>query len=128
MEIRWPGTIEDGRVCLDNPADFHLSLKKMEGKRIQVSVRRYKTSRTDPQNKYYWGVVVEMLGNELGYMPEEMHEALKWKFLRKGGKLETVKSTTSLNTIEFEIFLEKVRIWAITDFQIKIPLPNEVDL
>ena len=127
MNIRWPGKIEKGKVLLDNPVDFRKSLHNLEGKNIQVSVRQYKTSRTDPQNRYYWAVVIKILGDELGYMPEEMHEALKWKFLRKDGKIETVKSTTSLNTTEFEMFLEKVRIWAVSDLQIKIPLPNEVD-
>ena len=68
------------------------------------------------------------MGDELGYNQEETHEALKWKFLRKGGKLETVKSTTSLTTTEFETFLELVRIWAITDMGITIPLPDEVNV
>ena len=128
MDIFFRGKIEKGRVVFDDPVGFKRHIDGLEGKHIQAIVRKYKTSRSDNQNRYYWGVVVKILGDELGYIPEEMHEALKWKFLRKGGKLETVKSTTSLTTTEFETFLELVRIWAITDMGITIPLPDEVNV
>jgi len=128
MDIRFLGQVKKGDVVLDDPTGFKRHILSLDGKKIQVIVRKYKTTRSNEQNKYYWGAVVRVLGDELGYMPEEIHEALKFKFLRKEGKLETVRSTTSLTTTEFEMFLEKVRIWALTDFQITIPLPNEVEI
>lgn len=126
MDIKFTGKVEKGLLKLDDEIGYRKHLASLEGKKIQAIVRKYKTTRSNEQNRYYWGVVIKILGEEFGYMPEEIHEALKWKFLRKGGKLETVNSTTSLNTTEFEIFLEKVRIWVLTDFQVKIPLPNEI--
>jgi len=128
MEIRFSGKIKEGKLILDDIKGFQKYLYSLEGKKIQAIVQKYKTKRSERQNKYYWSVIIKILGDELGYMPEEVHEALKFKFLRKGGKLETVKSTTSLTTVEFEMFVEKVRIWALTDFQITIPLPNEVEI
>ena len=128
MDIAFMGKSEKGIVVLDDEKGFTEHIKSLDGKFIQLVVRRYRTNRSNNQNKYYWGVVIKILGDELGYMPDEMHEALKWKFLRKGGKLETVKSTSSLTTIEFEEYLELIRIWALRDLEIAIPLPNEVDI
>lgn len=126
-DIKFTGKVKGMMLELDDERGYRRHLASLEGKKIQVIVRKYKTTRSNDQNRYYWGVIIKILGEEFGYMPEETHEALKWKFLRKDGKLETVRSTTSLNTTEFEIFLERVRIWALTDFQVKIPLPNKVE-
>jgi len=128
MDIAFMGKSEKGIVVLDDEKGFTEHIKSLDGKFIQLVVRRYRTNRSNNQNKYYWGVVIKILGDELGYMPDEMHNALRWKFLRKGGKLETVKSTSSLTTIEFEEYLELIRIWALRDLEINIPLPNEVDI
>jgi hypothetical protein len=58
-----------------------------------------------------------------------MHEALKFKFLqdKTDTNLPTVKSTASLSTVEFEVYLDNVRQWAATDLSCSIPLPNEVE-
>ena len=128
MDLTFMGKSEKGIVVLDDEKGFTEHIKSLDGKFIQLVVRRYRTNRSNNQNRYYFGIVIKILGDELGYMPDEMHEALKWKFLRKGGKLETVKSTSSLTTIEFEQYLELVRIWALRDLGINIPLPNEVDV
>ena len=52
---------------------------------------------------------------------------MKWLFLRQHaeGKPDTVRSTTKLNTQEFEEYLETVKRWAATDLQLYIPDPNE---
>jgi hypothetical protein len=34
-------------------------------------------------------------------------------------------STATLNTKEFEIYAEQIRIWAITELGIRLALPNE---
>lgn len=97
---------------------------------VRVSKRRQ--SRSLNQNAYYWGVVVKMLAEEFGYDPQDMHEALKYKFLASSIQLENgeflffPKQSSELNTIEFEDYLEKIRIWAIMEFNILIPLPHEV--
>lgn len=94
----------------------------------QLIIRPRKKSRSDNQNRYLWGVVYKIIANETGHTEEEVHEHMKWQFLRKrGGRLETVKSTTNLTTIEFEEYTENIRRFAATKLNIQIPLPNEVD-
>ena len=102
-------------------------LAGLEGKRIELIVRKETTVRSSQQNKFYWSVVVEILGNHFGYEPEEMHEALKFKFLQQhGGTLPTVKSTTKLSTMEFADYIDKIMRWAASDYQIYIPNAGEV--
>jgi hypothetical protein len=105
--------------------------KLKDGTHVFVTVEKItrEKQRSLDQNAYYWGVVVKILAGETGYTKDEMHEALKVKFLTyenvKG--IPTVLSTANLNTKQFEVYLEMVRRWAAMDLGIVIPEPNQVD-
>ena len=95
-----------------------------------LKLQKRKKPRSNSQNAYYWGVVVQTLSEETGHFPDEIHEAMKLKFLRKHCdklKLDSVRSTTDLSTVEFEEFMAQIRMFAAADLNITIPLPNEVD-
>ncbi len=92
----------------------------------KILIEPIRQTRSMNQNNYYWGVIIKILGEELGYRDEEMHDALRMKFLQEHGKIETIKSTTGLNTKEFEEYLAKIREWASEELSIFLPLPNEV--
>jgi hypothetical protein len=47
---------------------------------IELKVNR--NNRSIPQNKFYWGVVIDILSNHTGFEPEEVHEVLRAKFLK----------------------------------------------
>lgn len=98
---------------------------------IDVSVKKRTKPRSSHQNRYYWGVVIEILSEYTGYEREEMHDALKMLFLRKPahapGLPDTLRSTSDLTTKEFEDFLERVRRWATIELSVSIPLPNEIN-
>jgi hypothetical protein len=128
MNIIHEGRVDKGQPHLKNKSRYLVQLSKLEGKEIELIIRQKKSQRSLDQNSYYWGVVVAILGDHCGYDPEEMHEALKFKFLRKGKEgLETVTSTTDLNTKEFEDYLERIRRWASMELNCFIPQPNEVE-
>jgi len=127
------GTVTNGRLVLDSPQRYIVQLAKLEGKRIEVVVRKQRSKRSLKENSYYWGVVVEILRDHFGYETyeaEEVHVGLKLKFLRihESEGLETAKSTTKLSTAEFEDYLERIRRWASKEHNCYIPLPNECDL
>jgi beta-glucosidase/6-phospho-beta-glucosidase/beta-galactosidase len=95
----------------------------------KIDIQSIRHSRSIPQNKYYWKIIVNMLGDELGYSPEEMHDALRIKFLTiHSESLPTVQSTTKLTTKEFEEYTSKIREWASLELGVCIPLPNETIL
>ena len=89
--------------------------------------------RSTPENNFYWGVVIEILSDELGYAKNEMHDILKSMFLHsikyihtKNGvkEVNVTGSTATLRVAEFEQYLEEIRMWAIMDLGIVIPTPE----
>ena len=92
-----------------------------------VSIGRERDRLSDRQRRYYFGVVVPILAEYFGYEPDEMHEALKWHFLRThpDSPLPTVKSITKFSTAEMEEYLRRVRTWASSEYGVYIPEPNE---
>lgn len=133
-------TIIKDEMKLKNPETFKkfitaLKYKTKDETKIKMTLERdikVRTSGKDWENSnengYYWSVVIPILSEHFGYLPDETHEALKLKFLQKGGddKLPRLGSTASLNKIEWEELMERIRVWALTDFNVKIPEPNEI--
>ena len=78
--------------------------------RFVVSARKWKSKRSDLQNRAYWAFLREF-GNHLGYDDEELHETLKAKFLSDtvdmfGEQIRRAKSTTKLKTNEFAEYFD----------------------
>jgi hypothetical protein len=101
-----------------------------------VKVKKQRNNRSNMQNNYYWACIVQPLANELGYFPDEMHDTLKIKFSSEWQSidindkqigLQKVKSTAKMNSKEFEIYADQIRIWSMTELNIKLMLPNEYE-
>ena len=99
-----------------------------------VEVKKQKNNRSMMQNNYYWKCIVQVLAEELGYFNDEMHDTLKVKFASEWSSIEvnnktiglqTVNSTARMNTKAFEIYAETIRIWALSELNIRLMLPNE---
>ena len=99
-----------------------------------VDVKKQKNNRSKMQNNYYWACIVQVLAEELGYFNDEMHDCLKVKFASEWQSIEvnnktiglqTVNSTARMNTKAFEIYAETIRIWALSELNIRLMLPNE---
>jgi hypothetical protein len=110
-------------------------LKELDNDYI-VSVKKQRNTRSNMQNSYYWKCIVQGLAEELGYFPNEMHDALRAKFLSEYEMISfndnqiainKIGSTTALNTKQFEQYTEQIRVWALTDLGIRLMLPNEYE-
>ena len=108
-------------------------LKELESNYI-VDVKKKRNTRSNLQNNYYWACIVQPLSEELGYFPNELHDILRAKFLNEWQMIEInnnkiglnkIQSTTALNTKEFEVYAEQIRIWALTELNIRLMLSNE---
>jgi hypothetical protein len=108
-------------------------LKELESDYI-VEVKKLRNNRSNMQNSYYWKCIVQGLSEELGYFPDEMHDILKVKFSSEWQSIEinekqiglqTVNSTARMNTKDFEVYADQIRIWALTELGIRLMLPNE---
>ena len=120
------GMVDNGGLRFDMKSVVDNYMCTLIGQRVEVIIRKPKTKRSDLQNNYYWGVVIELLSKELGYDKDEMHEILKYKFLQSNAMgMPYIKSTTKLSTGEFEEYLSKIKRWAAEFLHIVIPDPNE---
>lgn len=118
------GKVEKGKIVLDNPAKYLTQVSKLEGKPIELTLQKKRTIRSLTQNSYYWGVVVEILSDHFGYFPDEMHMALKYKFLQEhpqNSSLVKIRSTANLSRDEFTGYVNRIILWAATEYQIYIP-------
>lgn len=126
--------LKGGRLVIRNRRAFDLALAAMpDGAEVLVTVERVRATRSQAQNRWYWGVIVKAISDTTGYDPLEVHELLKEKFLPKtlalpdqhGVANEFVigGSTTKLNKVEFGEYCEAVRRWAAECLAIDIPDP-----
>jgi hypothetical protein len=87
-----------------------------------------KETRSDKQNRYYFGVICKLLTDHTGYIKKEIHQILGEEFLsyeKKGRPF--IKSTADLKTGEFEEYMEDCRRWAKVELKCDIPMPNELN-
>lgn len=129
MDKVFRGQIFNGRIVLEAPVQFAALRNKLNGQRVDVILKKHKDKRSNPQNRFYWGCVVALLAEHCGYESEEMHDALKQKFLaaHTDSALPTVRSSAKLNTAEFSEYVEQCRRMA-AEMGIYIPDPGEVNL
>lgn len=95
-----------------------------------------KKQRSNPQNRYFRGVVVPMVAEAMGERNHE-HVAELLKGLEEAGpimreyydfgntKIYRIKSTTELTTVQWEELMSIYREWGSTFLKIYIPEPNE---
>jgi hypothetical protein len=131
---KFSGEIRDGRAHVSDSNrerfDSYIKHEFKNGDRIWISVGRLsdKKIRSIESNNYYWGVVVHMLSQETGYEKDEMHEALKLKFLQweplEG--IPTTVSTTKLSSDQFAEYIERIKRWAAIDLGVYIPSTSEI--
>ena len=101
-----------------------------------VDVKKQRNNRSNMQNNYYWKCIVQGLAEELGYFPDEMHDTLKVKFASEWQSIEInekqiglqkVNSTAKMNSKDFEVYADQIRIWALTELGIRLMMPNEYE-
>lgn len=106
-------------------------LKKTMGKVVTLEYKTQQATRSVVQNKYYWGVIIKMIAEEVGYSPEVTHDYMKKLFLGfeqydfPDGVHYFLKTTTTLTTGEIEEYFRKIRNWSGEFLNCYIPLPNE---
>lgn len=130
------GTVSaDGRLVLDDDERLRRQgyLRTLAGKRVDVVVKPYHRRRSDPQNKWWWGIAVPLIAHELGYDKHE-HEQLHYALVAKcfgtttdqklHQEIPNVRSS-QMTTVQFSELMEWAVRWAAQDYGIEIPLPGE---
>jgi hypothetical protein len=105
-------------------------LKSLKGKNV-IQIKKWRKKRSVNQNAYLHGVVYRYVGDEIGLTIAEAHQTMTAHFLSyektlpNGTTVKFVRSTTDLDTMEMEAYLEQIRTFMLEQFSCLIPLPNE---
>lgn len=131
MKIQYYSNVKGGLLQNNVLQQIEKDLPRYEGKRIHIIIDISKSTRSHQQNKYWWALMT-IIGSELGYTKEEMHEICKFKFLKRekvheatGEIMEYLASSTTLNKTDFADMTNGLIRWASESFSIVLPLPNE---
>ena len=108
-----------------------------------ITLEAPKDARSDAQNRYMWGWVYAnavKLSNEAGYTiqghmwtKDLAHAAMRECFLIESELwcedikqyLRVYKSTSQLSPVEFSNYIQNVKEWFYTNYDVSIPDPNE---
>lgn len=84
-------------------------IAQLNGKEVELMLRVKQKGFSDPQRRLYWHYL-RLIGKELGYDAETLHDTFRAKFLvDRRGDIPVVRSTTSLTVNEFQEYLEGIK-------------------
>ena len=124
------GKVERGKLILDYPEQLVVRLASLEGKRVEVIVRKETKTRTNQQNRYLFGVVYAIISDCTGYDPEQVHDAMKVKFASKhlDNGLVITERTSKMTTERMTRYIDDIKRWAAEFLGCYIPDAGEVSL
>ena len=123
------GEIKGGKLILDSPRYWQGMVGMFNDAKVRIVLEKMRGTRTNRQNRYYWGVALELIAHHTGYLPEDVHEIMRARFLKKkriwrGGEMAVLQSTSDLTSDEFTQYIEQVRQEA-AEMEIEIPDPDK---
>jgi len=123
MPLKFTIEKKDGKWDI-NKELLNTYLSKLNNGKYLLEVKKYFKKRSNSQNKYYWKCI-QIIGDELGYERDEMHETFKATFLsREENELKHVPSSANITTKEFSGYMERIIRFAAKQ---GIVLPDPTD-
>jgi hypothetical protein len=116
------------------------ALESFEGQEVILTIQKARKSRTNPQNSFYWGVVLQLVQSGLKDATGEFRtiENIHYNILLKmfapeneivnieTGECITEKITSSeMTTTQFAEYIMEIQKWSAEFLGISIPNPNE---
>ena len=106
------------RVKLDDKKRWNAALRRLAGKRFELSIGPEKKDRSLRANRYLWAIY-NAIAEWSGHDSEEIHVCMKKLFLPPrqidlGEESVVVPgSTRKLSSVEFAAYVDKVKLWAM---------------
>jgi len=73
--MKFPGKVEDNNLIVFAKDAYNHAIKKLNGKRVFVSIVEYKEKRNNQQNRYYWAILNYLEKySETGYTKYELYQ------------------------------------------------------
>ena len=104
------------KLVVKNQRWYQYQLQKFKpGMEVTLVINNRKPKRTEQQNRYYWGVYLQLIAEKTGeHELDQLHELFKGKFLTEaivevlGEKVRIKKSTAELSTTEFGEYIMNI--------------------
>lgn len=139
-ELHYTGSVDDsGKLKIVHRKAFDDDMANLAGKRLKITVSVLRKSKSNKQNAYYWGCVINFVLQGLaaqGYdrsmiNKDVVHEYLCNKFLKfevasqdTGEVLEFTREYHTLTTTQHMDYVAEIQIWAAEFLGIVIPDPE----
>ena len=105
MKSTFFSTVKDGKLQKNTTQNILQELAHLEGKRVVITIEKQKSSRSLQQNSLYW-VYIDILSQELGHSKNEMHELVKYKFLKLKRFISIVNGKSVILALEDGIYVD----------------------
>ena len=105
MKSTFFSTVKDGKLQKNTTQNILQELAHLEGKRVVITIEKQKSSRSLQQNSLYW-VYIDILSQELGHSKDEMHELVKYKFLKLKRFISIVNGKSVILALEDGIYVD----------------------
>jgi hypothetical protein len=123
------GNTKKGKLIIQNQDKFNAYILSLGEKEVAVVVKLWRKPRSIQQNKFLWSVPYQLISEATGYTREEVHDAMRMMFLKDEDRdIPTLRSTTSLTTIEMNEYWARIQQFAAEKLNLQIPDPNEIEL
>lgn len=141
IELNYNGTVnENGILMITNRKNFDKEVSIFKGKPVEIIVKRKKSQRSHPQNRYFHGVALPIirarlidLGFEEAYSKEWVKDFVKVSCLKievanpaTGEAMESLGKTSALTKSEFADMVERLERFCAEKLDIILPMPGEV--
>jgi hypothetical protein len=134
----------EGSNLKRNRKQLVAAIAHFEGKPVTITIERTKRKRSNPQNRWYWGVALPIVRQALNdngnpFTTQHTHELLKVALIKicpevvldetviesTGEVLQRIRSTAEFTTSEFMDFKSAIQQWSAEVLGVEIPDPNE---
>jgi hypothetical protein len=123
------------RKLICNKSELIQAIKEIEqvplDKPHTLEFKQFRKTRSLKQNSLMW-LWLRCIADELGDDAHSLHDEfcdmfLPWQEVQvlKSARRKTV-GTKDLNSKEFDTFLEQIRMYVLNNFNITLPLPDDV--
>lgn len=123
----------DGKLKIYDQQGFKRLVDHLPDDGLELILRKEKSKRSREQRAYYWAVIIPPIKEFCGHTTsEETNEVLKQRFNPKpskdfdGNPIMIGGSIEKESVQEVEKIYEEIRAFFAVEFNVIIPLPNEV--
>ena len=137
QKVEFTCPVNAGRIPVEVSQNLRSTLEKLNGKTAKITIQEKRKTRSLSQNAFYFGVVIPAIQHMFFEAGQPVDEQVVHEYLKRhvgnltrtlqtpdGKQAAVTRSSTELDTIEWELFIEQIRAWA-AQWNTEVPFPNE---